>query len=112
MTEVVRMHGPSLDLSEFCQFMEQNRMVVVSDAVNDWKACRTWVQDDGTPNWPVLISEFGECPSLRLLLGHLEVPVASGGTYKTSKICFAELARQIQQDPACKLYLKDWHFTA
>jgi hypothetical protein len=47
--------------SEFVQkYMEKNQPVVLTGLMDDWKACKDWVLDNGKPNLQFFSTHFGK----------------------------------------------------
>lgn len=56
-----KVNGKELSYSEFVKtYMEKNQPVVVTGLMDDWKACKDWVCDDGKPNLQYFSTHFGK----------------------------------------------------
>lgn len=59
--EIERVNGKEVSYSEFVErYMEKNQPVVLTGLMEDWRACRDWVQDDGKPNLQFFATYFGK----------------------------------------------------
>ncbi|CAD5215844.1 unnamed protein product [Bursaphelenchus okinawaensis] len=95
-----RIDGSNLILSEFCCYIARNEPVIISNAIEGWKAFECWVKPDGNPNWR----------SLKKVFGNVQVPVTRDGKCDQTKVNFDEFIGNLSSDANCPFYLKDWHF--
>ncbi|XP_024170344.1 2-oxoglutarate and iron-dependent oxygenase JMJD4 isoform X1 [Rosa chinensis] len=118
--EIERVNGKEMSYSEFVgRYMEKNQPVVLTGLMDDWRACRDWVTDDGNPNLQFFATHFGKS----------KVQVADCGTreytdQKRLEMTVGEFVEQWRGDSVQEhctapsqasgskmlLYLKDWHF--
>lgn len=118
--QIEKVNGKDVSYSEFVQkYMEKNQPVVLTGLMDDWKACKDWVLDNGKPNLQFLSSHFGNS----------RVQVADCGTrdfsdQKRMEMSVSEfvdhwLENSLQEQGSALtdqsnghrvLYLKDWHF--
>jgi hypothetical protein len=57
---IEKVNGKEVSYSEFVQkYLEKNQPVVLTDLMDDWKACKDWVFDNGKPNLQFFSTHFG-----------------------------------------------------
>ncbi|CAN1845816.1 Arginine-specific demethylase JMJ20 [Linum perenne] len=111
--EIDKVNGKELSYNDFADnYLAKNRPVVLTGLMDDWRACKDWVNPDGQPNLEFFSTHF---PKSR-------VQVADCGTreftdQKRVDMTVAEfIASWVNKDRAIQgsddsvLYLKDWHF--
>ncbi|KAM1295419.1 hypothetical protein ACFX2H_015228 [Malus domestica] len=118
--QIEKVSGKKMGYNEFVErYMEKNQPVVLTGLMDDWRACRDWVTDDGQPNLQFFATHFGKS----------KVQVADCGTreftdQKRMEMTVADFVEQWLGDPIQEhsnassheamskelLYLKDWHF--
>lgn len=117
---VEKVNGYELSYSTFVEkYLSKNEPVVITGLMDDWRACRDWVFDDGRPNLQFISSNFGDSKvqvadcgsrefteqkryemSVSEFIDHwLEFSSLEHGNHSPSKLKGKTL-----------LYLKDWHF--
>jgi hypothetical protein len=58
---IEKVNGKEVSYSEFVQkYMEKNQPVVLTGLMDDWKACKDWVLDNGKPNLQFFSTHFGK----------------------------------------------------
>ena len=58
---IEKVNGKEVSYSEFVQkYMEKNQPVVLTGVMDDWKACKDWVLDNGKPNLQFFSTHFGK----------------------------------------------------
>lgn len=117
---VEKVNGNEMSYNNFVEnYLSKNKPVVITGLMKDWRACKDWVHDDGTPNLQFISSNFGNS----------KVQVADCGNreFTDQKRLDMSVAEFIDQwlklsskelydhsTTECKdkalLYLKDWHF--
>ncbi|KAL2936120.1 JmjC domain-containing protein 4 [Bienertia sinuspersici] len=121
--EVERVNAKDLSYSEFAEkYLAKNQPVVLTGLMDDWKACKDWVDDHGKPNLKFFSTQFGKS----------QVQVADCYTKEFTDQRREEMSvsefieywialqgenREAQHDVSTDgcvdkslLYLKDWHF--
>ncbi|KAJ7945836.1 jmjC domain-containing protein 4 [Quillaja saponaria] len=118
--QIEKVNGKELCYSEFVQrYMKKNQPVLLTGLVEDWKACKDWVTDNGQPNLQFFATHFGKS----------RVQVADCGTreftdQKRVEMSVSDFAEQWFKSSVAQqcsnatqgsnsqrvLYLKDWHF--
>lgn len=59
--QIEKVNGKELSYSEFVErYMEKNQPVVLTGLMDDWRACRDWVTDNGQPNLQFFATHFGK----------------------------------------------------
>ncbi|KAL5538353.1 hypothetical protein UlMin_044532 [Ulmus minor] len=118
--QIDKVNGKELCYSDFVRrYMDKNQPVVLTNLMDDWRAYREWVTENGKPNLQFFSTHFGKS----------RVQVADCGTreltdQKRVEMSVSELVEQwlkdsiedgsndltqeIKDRPV--LYLKDWHF--
>lgn len=76
--QIEKVNGKELSYHEFVErYMEKNQPVVLTGLMDDWRACRDWVTDNGQPNLQFFATHFGKskvqvliisCTKLKFLL--------------------------------------------
>ncbi|CAI0398493.1 unnamed protein product [Linum tenue] len=115
--EIEKVDGNQLSYNEFAEkYLAKNFPVVLTGLMDDWRACKNWVTEDGRPNLEFFSTHFAEST----------VQVADCGTreftdQKRIEMTVAQFIDQwVNQNGAggsstvgsgqSVLYLKDWHF--
>ena len=58
--DMERVNGKEVSYSEFVErYMDKNQPVVVTGLMDDWRACKDWVIDNGKPNLHFFSTHFG-----------------------------------------------------
>ena len=58
---VEKVNGKELSYEEFVQrYMEKNQPVVLIGLMEDWRACRDWITQNGKPNLQFFSTHFGK----------------------------------------------------
>ncbi|KAL6997129.1 hypothetical protein U1Q18_007251, partial [Sarracenia purpurea var. burkii] len=58
--QVEKVNGIALSYSEFVEkYVVKNQPVVLTGLMDDWRACKDWVLDDGRPNLRFFSTHFG-----------------------------------------------------
>ena len=58
--DIERVNGKEVSYSEFVErYMDKNQPVVVTGLMDDWRACKDWVFDNGKPNLHFFSTHFG-----------------------------------------------------
>ncbi|KAJ7556404.1 hypothetical protein O6H91_05G081700 [Diphasiastrum complanatum] len=115
---VPREDGRSLQYMEFWKkYMWSNKPVVLTGLMDDWRACKEWVTEAGTPDLSFLSQNFGSSIVQVADCGERdatdqkrqEMTVLQYLQYWESRIESESLvAKTTAEHPL--LYLKDWHF--
>lgn len=59
--QIEKVNGKELSYHEFVErYMEKNQPVVLTGLMDDWRACRDWVTDNGQPNLQFFATHFGK----------------------------------------------------
>lgn len=59
--QIQKVNGKELSYSEFVErYMEKNHPVVLTGLMDDWRACRDWVTENGQPNLQFFATHFGK----------------------------------------------------
>ncbi|KAI3454456.1 hypothetical protein Pfo_011119 [Paulownia fortunei] len=113
--KVQKVKGKELSYTDFVEkYMARNQPVILTGLMDDWRACKDWVSDDGKPNLRFFSAHFGGS----------RVQVADCGTreFTDQKRVEMSVSEFIDSwvrnsgsdnggaDGKSLLYLKDWHF--
>ncbi|XP_024025319.1 jmjC domain-containing protein 4 isoform X1 [Morus notabilis] len=118
--KIEKVNGKEISYREFVEKnVDKNQPVVLTGLMEDWRASRDWVTENGKPNFQFFATHFGNS----------KVQVADCGTIeftdqKRVEMSVSELVDQWLQDSIHEdgnatagvskdksfLYLKDWHF--
>lgn len=117
---VEKVNGRELTYREFVnRYMEKNQPVVLTGLMDDWRACRDWVTDNGQPNLKFFSSSFGSSKVQVADCGTREFTDQKREEMRVSDFIMRWLERypvqpntenQTSNDHCSVLYLKDWHF--
>lgn len=59
--EIEKVNGKEMSYSEFeKRYLAKNEPAVVTGLMDDWRACRDWVTEDGRPNLQFFSTRFGD----------------------------------------------------
>lgn len=59
--KVEKLNGKELSYSDFVEkYLVQNQPVILTGLMEDWRACKDWVSNDGEPNFDFLSTHFGK----------------------------------------------------
>lgn len=59
--QIEKVSGKKVGYNEFVErYMEKNQPVVLTGLMDDWRACRDWVTDNGQPNLQFFATHFGK----------------------------------------------------
>ncbi|EEF51959.1 2-oxoglutarate and iron-dependent oxygenase JMJD4 isoform X3 [Ricinus communis] len=111
---IEKVNGKELSYDEFVErYLSKNQPVVLTGLMDNWRACKDWVTDDGYPNLQFFSTHFGKS----------RVQVADCGTreftdQKRVEMTVSEFidhwieynASNHESNSKSLLYLKDWHF--
>ncbi|CAI9112640.1 OLC1v1013111C1 [Oldenlandia corymbosa var. corymbosa] len=114
--QVEKVNGKELSYVQFVQnYLVQNQPVILTGLMDDWKACKDWVHQDGKPNLKFISTHFGKS----------QVQVADCGIQeftdqKRMEMSVSEFIMKwveskdtngsLESNDKPLLYLKDWHF--
>ena len=57
---VERVNGKDLSYTQFVeQYLVQNQPVILTGLMEDWRACKDWILEDGKPNLQFFSTHFG-----------------------------------------------------
>ncbi|PON96689.1 JmjC domain containing protein [Trema orientale] len=111
--KIEKVNGKELTYDEFVEkYMEKNQPVLLTGLMEDWRASRDWVTQNGNPNLQFFATHFGKS----------KVQVADCGAreftdQKRVEMSVSEFVDQWVQNASTivvrdksVLYLKDWHF--
>ncbi|XP_024970515.1 jmjC domain-containing protein 4 isoform X2 [Cynara cardunculus var. scolymus] len=117
---VEKVNGHELSYSTFVEkYLSKNEPVVITGFMDDWRACRDWVFDDGRPNLQFISSNFGDSKVQVADCGSREFTEQKRFEMSVSEFIDQWLEFSLLEHgnhPPSKLkgktllYLKDWHF--
>ncbi|KAK6924811.1 Cupin-like domain 8 [Dillenia turbinata] len=118
--QIEKIDGRELTYTDFVKnYFEKNEPVVLKGLMDDWRACKDWVFDNGKPNLLLFKNNFGKSQvqvadcSCREFTDQKRVEMSvSEFVDQWLKISSKESCSgsgQVNNGPAV-LYLKDWHF--
>lgn len=59
--QIDRVSGKELSYREFVErYMEKNEPVVITGLMDEWRACRDWVTEEGNPDLHFFSTHFGK----------------------------------------------------
>lgn len=59
--QIEKLNGKELSYSEFVEkYMAKNQPVVLTGLMDDWRACKDWVTENGQPNLQFFSTHFGK----------------------------------------------------
>lgn len=117
--EIERVNGKELSYELFVEnYLKKNKPVVLTGLMDDWRACRDWIKEDGQPNLQFFSTHFGK--------SIVQVADCCTREFTDQKILEMPVSEFIDHwlriytgncgsDVNCNncqslLYLKDWHF--
>ncbi|KAJ8771808.1 hypothetical protein K2173_026985 [Erythroxylum novogranatense] len=118
--EIEKVNGKELSYNEFVErYLSKNQPVLLTGLMDDWRACKDWVTENGRPNLRFFSTHFGKS----------RVQIADCGTREFtdqrriemtvtefinhwSEDFVSDCANGASREGSDKsvLYLKDWHF--
>ncbi|XP_010248583.1 PREDICTED: jmjC domain-containing protein 4 [Nelumbo nucifera] len=116
---VEKVNGKELSYSEFVKrYLEKNQPVVLTGLMDDWKACRDWVYENGNPNLHYFSAHFGKSRVQVADCGSKEFTDQKRVEMSVSEFIdhWLKLPKEDgsysnrQGNDQTVLYLKDWHF--
>ncbi|KAK7835162.1 jmjc domain-containing protein 4 [Quercus suber] len=118
--QIEKVNGKELNYSEFVErYMEKNQPVVLTGLMDDWKACKDWVFDNGKPNLHFFSTHFGNSRVQVADCGTREFTDQKRVEMSVSEFVDHWLENSVQEHCRASkdhsnghpvLYLKDWHF--
>uniref|UniRef100_A0A7C9AKX3 Cupin-like domain-containing protein n=1 Tax=Opuntia streptacantha TaxID=393608 RepID=A0A7C9AKX3_OPUST len=127
--KIERVNGKELSYTEFVErYLAKNQPVVVTGIMEDWRACKDWVDLNGHPNLRFFSTHFGkskvqvaDCGSREFTDQRtVEMSVSDFIEYwvtlnEENKAVYHSVAGDYSDttnhyDGKPRLYLKDWHF--
>ncbi|KAM3703940.1 hypothetical protein ACB098_04G134400 [Castanea mollissima] len=118
--QIEKVNGKELNYSEFVErYMEKNQPVVLTGLMDDWRACKDWVFDNGKPNLHFFSTHFGNSTVQVADCGTREFTDQKRVEMSVSEFVDRWLEDSVQEHCSAStdhsnrhpvLYLKDWHF--
>ncbi|PIA61786.1 hypothetical protein AQUCO_00200050v1 [Aquilegia coerulea] len=118
--ELERINGKELSYKDFVDnYLVKNQPVVLTGLMDDWRACKDWVFQDGKPNLPFFSTHFGNSKVQVAECGKREFTDQKRVEMSVSNFVNHWLAMSTkdstdisicQENDESLLYLKDWHF--
>ncbi|KAK9108148.1 hypothetical protein Syun_024159 [Stephania yunnanensis] len=119
--QVEKIDGRRLSYNQFCdRFLQKNEPVVLTGLMDDWRACRDWVDHNAQPNLHFFDTHFGnstvqvaECSKKEFTdQARVEMSVSEfiGNWGKISSTEGNGNYSGSAENSQSLLYLKDWHF--
>ncbi|XP_027167362.1 jmjC domain-containing protein 4 [Coffea eugenioides] len=116
---VERVNGKDLSYTQFVQqYLVQNQPVILTGLMEDWRACKDWILEDGKPNLQFFSTHFGnskvqvadcgarECMEQKRLEMSVSEFIEKWVQLSSSR---ESISNEVSDDKSL-LYLKDWHF--
>ncbi|KAL7606786.1 hypothetical protein Lser_V15G17263 [Lactuca serriola] len=117
---VDKVNGNELSYSNFVEkYLSKNEPVVITGLMDDWRACKDWVFDDGRPNLQFISSTFGTSKVQVADCGSREFTEQKRFDMSVSDFIakWVDFSSVEHDNPSINklngktlLYLKDWHF--
>ncbi|XP_040987059.1 2-oxoglutarate and iron-dependent oxygenase JMJD4 isoform X1 [Juglans microcarpa x Juglans regia] len=117
---IEKVNAKELSYSEFVlKYMEKNQPVVMMGLMDDWKACKDWVFDNGKPNLQFFSTHFGNSRVQVADCGTKEFTDQKRVEMSVSEFVDRWLENSMEEQSSAStnlsygdhvLYLKDWHF--
>ncbi|KAG9449809.1 hypothetical protein H6P81_009774 [Aristolochia fimbriata] len=118
--KIERVNGKELSYEQFVErFFEKNEPVLLTGLMDDWRACKSWVTEDGKPNLHFVSNHFGSSKVQVAECGKRESTDQKRAQMSVKEFItyWLELSnRKCSDSVNCSnknenlLYLKDWHF--
>ncbi|CAK7322940.1 unnamed protein product [Dovyalis caffra] len=117
---IEKVNGKELSYNEFVErYLSKNQPVVLTGLMDDWRACKDWVFDNGKPNLKFFSTHFGNSKVQVADCGtrdftdqkRVEMTVSEFIDHWTDAKECGGASNSFQEDNGKSvLYLKDWHF--
>ncbi|GAY47341.1 hypothetical protein CUMW_103860 [Citrus unshiu] len=118
--QIEKLNGKELSYSEFVEkYMAKNQPVVLTGLMDDWRACKDWVTENGQPNLQFFSTHFGKSKvqvadcGIREFTDQKRVEMSLSEFVKNwleNSIMENSNASTNEANDKSVLYLKDWHF--
>ncbi|KAL9439150.1 hypothetical protein AB3S75_024752 [Citrus x aurantiifolia] len=117
---IEKLNGKEVSYSEFVEkYMAKNQPVVLTGLMDDWRACKDWVTENGQPNLLFFSTHFGKSKvqvadcGIREFTDQKRVEMSVSEFVKNwleNSIMENSNASTNEANDKSVLYLKDWHF--
>ncbi|KAH9776294.1 JmjC domain-containing protein [Citrus sinensis] len=118
--QIEKLNGKEVSYSEFVEkYMAKNQPVVLTGLMDDWRACKDWVTENGQPNLLFFSTHFGKSKvqvadcGIREFTDQKRVEMSVSEFVKNwleNSIMENSNASTNEANDKSVLYLKDWHF--
>ncbi|KAH9720355.1 JmjC domain-containing protein [Citrus sinensis] len=118
--QIEKLNWKELSYSEFVEkYMAKNQPVVLTGLMDDWRACKDWVTENGQPNLQFFSTHFGKSKvqvadcGIREFTDQKRVEMSLSEFVKNwleNSIMENSNASTNEANDKSVLYLKDWHF--
>ncbi|KAL3512790.1 hypothetical protein ACH5RR_025507 [Cinchona calisaya] len=116
--KVEKINGKELNYNQFVtKYLVQNQPVILTGLMEDWRACKDWVLENGKPNLQFFSTHFGKSKVQVADCGIREFTdqkrlemLVSEFIEKWVELCSPRESLDEEFDGKSLLYLKDWHF--